>query len=259
MRHGRSAMLSVPPWMVRAWSAWTSMKGTWRALSWMLPATRMGDPGVSAWTSRGSPPQHATGRLRSAISEVLRRAASAGCKAIVIENLDFEADKATSKETHGRGRRGRRFRRTVHGLPVARFRDRLVQMAANAGISVIAVDPAYTSRWGAEHWQLALQTNHPTLQISRHHAASVVIARRGLGHKARRRTGVPQPQRIHGDERATAQAAPEPTAGEETRPREGGRASPLREEDSRPATRTRRATRTPKTVRGVRVSLVGTQ
>jgi hypothetical protein len=39
-------------------------------------------------------------------------------------------------------------------------------MAANAGISVIAVDPAYTSRWGAEHWQVALQANHPTLQIS---------------------------------------------------------------------------------------------
>jgi len=222
-----------------------------------------GNPYGRPWSVRvdlaGLPTSTRDGRLRSAISEVLRRAASAGCKAIVIENLDFEADKATSKETHGRGRRGRRFRRTVHGLPVARFRDRLVQMAANAGISVIAVDPAYTSRWGAEHWQVALQTNHPTLQISRHHAASVVIARRGLGHKARRRTGVPQPQRIHGDERATAQAAPEPTAGEETRPREGGRASPLREEDSRPATRTRRATRTPKTVRGVRVSLVGTQ
>jgi hypothetical protein len=51
-----------------------------------------------------------------------------------------------------RGRRGRRFRALVAGIPTARFRDRLVQMAANRGVFVIAVDPAYTSRWAHEHW-----------------------------------------------------------------------------------------------------------
>ena len=32
----------------------------------------------------------------------------------------------------------------VHGIPTARFRDRLVQMACNAGLPVIVIDPAYT-------------------------------------------------------------------------------------------------------------------
>jgi hypothetical protein len=40
-----------------------------------------------------------------------------------------------------RGKRGRRFRRAISGIPTARLRDRLVQMAANAGLSVIVVDP----------------------------------------------------------------------------------------------------------------------
>ena len=30
-------------------------------------------------------------------------------------------------------------------------------MASNAGLAVIAVDPAYTSRWGREHWLAPLQ------------------------------------------------------------------------------------------------------
>ena len=39
--------------------------------------------------------------------------------------------------------------------PPGSYRDRLTQMAANAGLSVVAVDPAYTSRWAAEHWLAA--------------------------------------------------------------------------------------------------------
>ena len=70
-----------------------------------------------------------------------------------------------------------------------RFRDRLVQMAANAGISVIAVDPAYTSRWGAEHWLGPLRERVSPIATG-HHAAAVVIGRRALGHRARRRAGV---------------------------------------------------------------------
>lgn len=58
----------------------------------------------------------------------------------------------------GRGKRGKRFRKTVAGLPTARFRDRLAHMCASAGLRVIAVDPAYTSRWGAQHWQRPIST-----------------------------------------------------------------------------------------------------
>jgi hypothetical protein len=52
----------------------------------------------------------------------------------------------------GKSRRSRDFRRAVVGIPTRRLRDRLVQMAANAGRSVIVVEPAYTSRWAAEYW-----------------------------------------------------------------------------------------------------------
>jgi hypothetical protein len=58
-------------------------------------------------------------------------------------------------------------------------------MAANAGLSVIVVDPAYTSRWGAEHWLRPLREHHP--KATGHYAAALVIGRRGLGHRARRR------------------------------------------------------------------------
>jgi hypothetical protein len=58
-------------------------------------------------------------------------------------------------------------------------------MAANAGLSVIVIDPAYTSRWGTEHWLRPLREYHP--KATGHHAAALVIGRRGLGHRARRR------------------------------------------------------------------------
>ena len=74
----------------------------------------------------------------------------------MIEDLDFAGGRAEGRERGGsrpsRGSRGRDFRRAVFGIPIGKFRDRLVQMAANAGLRVIVVDPAYTSRWGREHW-----------------------------------------------------------------------------------------------------------
>ncbi len=83
-----------------------------------------------------------------------------------------------------RARRGRGFRRLVSGIPAGKFRYRLVQMAANAGLHVIVVDPAYTC-CAARHWLAPLRDHHPT--ATGHHAAALVIGRRGLGHRARRR------------------------------------------------------------------------
>jgi hypothetical protein len=40
----------------------------------------------------------------------------------------------------------------------------------------VAVDPAYTSMWGDEHWRKPLTSNART--ITRHAAASVAIGRR---------------------------------------------------------------------------------
>src|SRR5262249_61948175 len=98
-------------------------------------------------------------------------------------------DRARPAARRSGGRRAGASGRSAPGTPAGRFRGRLTQMAANAGLAVIAVDPAYTSRWGREHWLTPLQDQaSPT--ATGHHAAAVVIGRRALGHRARRRAGV---------------------------------------------------------------------
>ncbi|MFC4466582.1 hypothetical protein ACFPH6_18960 [Streptomyces xiangluensis] len=79
------------------------------------------------------------GRLRAAITTLMALAAEYGCAGIVIENLGFNDARATGRETMGRGRRGRTFRRTVSGIPTARFRERLRGMAYHRGLVVVAV------------------------------------------------------------------------------------------------------------------------
>ena len=129
------------------------------------------------------------GRLRAAVSTLIATAKAAGARALVIEDLDFEEARAEGQERTGnrpsQGRRGRGYRRMVSGIPTAKFRDRLAQMASNAGLSVIVIDPAYTSRWSAVHWLALLREQHP--ETTGHHAAALVIGRRGLGHRARTR------------------------------------------------------------------------
>lgn len=143
----------------------------------------------------GLPAATRDGRLRDAISRLLRLAQQRGCSAVGIEDLDFADARHAGRERLGRGRHGKRFRRTVAGIPTAQFRDRLAQMAANRGIEVVAIDPGWTSKWGAAHWRRPLQARYPRTQITRHHAACVVLGRRALGLKARRRSGVPAPHR----------------------------------------------------------------
>jgi hypothetical protein len=149
----------------------------------------MGAPVTIPLDLAGLPAPSRDGHLRAAISELIRLAGTSGAKAVVIEDLDFDQARTEGRERAGRrparGRRGRSFRRLVAGIPTARFRDRLAQMTANRGLAVIAVDPAYTSRWGAQHWLGALQQTWPDATV--HHAAAVVIARRSLGQRARRR------------------------------------------------------------------------
>jgi hypothetical protein len=138
----------------------------------------------------GLPASTRDGRLRAVISAILNIAAAHNAKAVVIENLDFADARQQGRERSGnrpsRGRRGRRYRGMVAGIPTAALRDRLTQMAYNQDIAVIAVDPAYTSKWGAQHWLAHLKRHHHH-QTTGHHAAALVIGRRGLGHRARRR------------------------------------------------------------------------
>lgn len=183
------------------------------------------------------------GHLRAAISELIAIACRRRLRAIAIEDIDFERKKSTSRETRERGGRGRRYRRMLHGLPVARFRSRLVQMASNAGLSVVAVDPAYTSRWGREHWHPPLRQERRQ-HVSTHHSAAVVIGRRGLGHGARRRRGVTERQQSHAAGRAALQARPRLLDREGTCV-DGGRRVDPDAPSSRP-----QGTRAPTTVRG---------
>ena len=103
-------------------------------------------------------------------------------------------------------------------MPTGKFRDRLAQMAANADIAVVAVDPAYTSIWGAQHWLAALQQTSPN--ATGHHAAALVIGRRALGQRARRRARCDSTRPEDRDERATGSAArPAPAAAGLAQPR----------------------------------------
>jgi hypothetical protein len=84
----------------------------------------------------------------------------------VIEDLDFVEQRTEgrehTKDRPSRGRRGKAFRRQVAGLPTAQFRDRLTQMADNAGVAVIAICPALTPPYGAPNigWRLFNSNTH---------------------------------------------------------------------------------------------------
>ncbi|MFM9584779.1 IS200/IS605 family accessory protein TnpB-related protein, partial [Streptomyces caniscabiei] len=99
------------------------------------------------------PAQHRDAQVRHALTRLLHWARACGVKAIAVEDLDFAAEK--TREKHGRRKR---FRQLISGMPTGRLRARLASMADATGITVIAVDPAYTSRWGAQHWQKPLTT-----------------------------------------------------------------------------------------------------
>ncbi|MFI9365131.1 IS200/IS605 family accessory protein TnpB-related protein [Kitasatospora sp. NPDC053057] len=181
---------------------------------------------------------HRDAQLRHALTRLLHWAKSTGVKAIAIEDLDFTDSR--TRENHGRKKR---FRQLVCGIPTGKLRARLLSMCAEAGIGVIAVDPAYTSMWGAQHWQEPLTGRKR--KTSRHAAASVAIGRRALGHAIRRRTAPPRDDRSDRRGHRTAQAGPRDRGREETRPRIPG---PRTRSVSPHAERTR-ATSASKTVR----------
>lgn len=154
---------------------------------------------------------HRDAQVRHALIRLLHFAKRHGL-AVAVEDLDFSAEK--TREKHGRRKR---YRKLISGMPVARLRARLVSMAAELGIPVIAVDPAYTSKWGAQHWQKPLTTT--TRKTTRHDAAAVAIGRRALGHSIRRRTAPPPAHRSDEQGHRTVQAGPGSPGREGNRPR----------------------------------------
>jgi IS605 OrfB family transposase len=185
--------------------------------------------------------QHRDAQVRHALTRLLHWAKSCGVKAIAIEDLDFAAEK--TREKHG-GRK--RFRQLVSGMPTGRLRARLTSMADARGITIVAVDPAYTSKWGAQHWQKPLTST--TRKATRHDAASIAIGRRAQGYPVRRRTAPPPQHQRDAAGHRTVQAGSDTPGREGPRPRIPG----PRTRSVPPDTERTRATRTPETVRDVR-------
>ncbi|MFF4354643.1 IS200/IS605 family accessory protein TnpB-related protein [Streptomyces sp. NPDC001530] len=158
---------------------------------------------------------HRDAQLRHALSRLLHYTHGCGAAAIAVEDLHFSDGR--SRERHGRNKR---FRRLLSRFPTAKLRARLVSMAAEQHLAIIAVDPAYTSRWGAQHWQQPLTT--PARKISRHDAASIAVGRRALGYPIRRRTAPPHDDRSDRGGHRTVQARLETRRREETRPHPPG-------------------------------------
>lgn len=165
--------------------------------------------------------QHRDAQLRHALTQLPHWAKQTGVRAIAIEDLDFTDSK--TREKHGRKKK---FRQLISGIPTGRLRARLLAMCAEHDLAVIAVDPAYTSMWGAQHW--AKPMTAPTRKTSRHEAASIAIGRRALGHPIRRRTTPPRQHHSDAGGHRTAQTGPGEPGREATRP-------------TRTATRTRSA------------------
>ncbi|WP_369260883.1 IS200/IS605 family accessory protein TnpB-related protein [Streptomyces sp. R35] len=158
---------------------------------------------------------HRDAQVRHALSRLLNWARTCGVKAIAVEDLDFTAEK--TREKHGRKKR---FRQLISGMPTGKLRARLTSMADATGIAVIAVDAAYTSKWGAQHWQRpTTSTNRKT---SRHDAASIAIGRRAQGHPIRRRTAPPPHDQSDRAGHRTVQARPNLLGREGPRPRTPG-------------------------------------
>ncbi len=142
-------------------------------------------------------------QVRHAITRLIHYAQCHGFDTIAVEDLDFADARTIGRETMGRGQRGKRFRRSVAGIPTAVFRNRLCTQADRHGISLYAVNPAYSSVWGDQHWRT------PYENVTRHEAAATVIGRRAQGLKARRRKGVTRSRPEDRVVRAADQAAPE--------------------------------------------------
>ena len=110
------------------------------------------------------------------------------CRSVTAEDLGFDDARDEGREWQDSSKQ---FRHTVSGMPTSKVKQRLVSMLHNLNdpIWVIVVDPAYTSVLGKSHWLTILKESYDNTCTS-HHAAAVVIGRRGLGLTARRRLSI---------------------------------------------------------------------
>lgn len=183
----------------------------------------VGDPQRFFYALSGTALQR-DAQIRHALTRLLHYTRRVGATAISIEDLDFHDSKGREKHGHNK-----RFRRLLSRFPTAKLRARLVSMAAEQGVTVIAVDAAYTSRWGGQHWH---RWPHPAVhrpgtmqQASRSGDAPSVI-RSGDGRHRPHATrviawgiGPPRPHQVPWGVRETAH--PPRTGSQERRRRTG--------------------------------------
>ena len=181
--------------------------------AWRLDAhgNPVGEPRRFFYDLSGTAP-HRDAQVRHALTRLLHWAQRYGVRPSRSRTWTSAAEK--TREKHGRRKR---FRQLISGMPTGKLRARLVSMAAELGIAIVAVDPAYTSKWGAQHWQKPLTSKNR--KTTRHDAAAVAIGRRALGHPIRRRTAPPPHDQSDRAGHRTVQAGPGVPGREETRPR----------------------------------------
>jgi predicted transcriptional regulator len=181
-------------------------------------------------------------RVRHGITRLLHYTLCHNIDTIAVEDLDFADARTVGRETMGRGSRGKRFRKTVAGLPTAVFRNRLSAQTHRHDVHLYAVNPAYTSAWGDQHWR------KPYENVTRHEAAATVIGRRAQGFTARRREGVTRTRPEDRGVRATDQAPPDDRqVSTRNRHRPGTRGTKSRPPDRASTRQLCRATVTPAT------------
>ena len=120
------------------------------------------------------------GHTRWVMSQMIHIAIDNRCRFIVSEDLGWADETGRDESVQGPA-----FRRMISGFPTAIFKKSLAAMARRSGLSVVAVDPAYTSQWGAEFWQEP-QLLPNSIQTTGHEAASIVIGRRSQDRSAYR-------------------------------------------------------------------------
>jgi IS605 OrfB family transposase len=112
------------------------------------------------------------GHLCQVIAQVIAFAKKHNTTRIYCEDLNFSDDK--TREKFGSKKQ---FRNLIHSFPTAKFKNRLQAMCARAGLELVAVDPAYTSKKSKSWIKL---TSTKTRTTTGHQAAALAISRRGL-------------------------------------------------------------------------------
>jgi hypothetical protein len=87
-------------------------------------------------------------QVRHAITRLIHYTQCHGVDTVAVEDLDFADARTIGRETMGRGSRGKRFRKTVAGIPTAVFRNRLTATGSPAWRAPVRGQPRLQQRVG---------------------------------------------------------------------------------------------------------------